>query len=350
MSDAGMKCPYCGKSAQVADHVKNGVEAARVLADFAETAPGRLPGRVQDAIATVRAADNRDAAVVDADEDAYVIEHMGKLLAEIAVIVNGPEPALTRWSYHDLPDKVRALKEAPDAAPAGEAVVIGYRPMEGKATISWHGSSNPDWVKLGTKLYTHPPAAEVREVAWRHPDEVPKVVPGGNAYFWVAVRRKHDGRVYSFPAQYLNAMLLCNEWSDDTERSGNRYHHGPTCEVEGSFPATGWHDAKEHGEYDCVYQPLLGDADELVAWREVADYPDTAPPAPVQAAHPSACELGAVRELPAKWRQRAEQKISASQHASIEQKCIVRFRADDELARANELEAALRSAQEADRE
>ena len=37
-------------------------EAARVLADFAETAPGRLPGRVQDAIATVRAADNRDAA------------------------------------------------------------------------------------------------------------------------------------------------------------------------------------------------------------------------------------------------------------------------------------------------
>ena len=192
---------------------------------------------VMGQIAALRAADNRDAAGVDADEDAYVIEHMGKLLAEIAVIVNGPEPALTRWSYHDLPDKVRELKEAPTAAPAGEAV------------------------------------------AWRHPDEVPKVVPGGNAYFWVAVRRKHDGRVYSFPAQYLNAMLLCNEWSDDTERSGNRYHHGPTCEVEGSFPATGWHDAKEHGEYDCVYQPLLGDADELVAWREVADYPATTPPA-----------------------------------------------------------------------
>lgn len=192
---------------------------------------------VMGQIAALRAADNRDAAGVDADEDAYVIEHMGKLLAEIAVIVNGPEPDMTRWSYHDLPEKVRALKTAPDAAPAGEAV------------------------------------------AWRHPDEVPEVVPGGNAYFWVAVRRKHDGRVYSFPAQYLNAMLLCNEWSDDTERSGNRYHHGPTCEVEGSFPATGWHDAKEHSEYDCVYQPLLGDADELVAWREVADYPATTPPA-----------------------------------------------------------------------
>ena len=74
----------------------NGVEAARVLADFAETAPGRLPGRVQDAIATVRATDNRDAAGVDADEDAYVIEHMGKLLAEIAVIVNGPNDCTRR--------------------------------------------------------------------------------------------------------------------------------------------------------------------------------------------------------------------------------------------------------------
>lgn len=100
----------------------NGVKAARVLADFAETAPGRLPGRVQEAIATIRAADNRDAAGVDSEEDAYVIERMGKMLAEIAVIVNGPEPDMTRWSYHDLPEKVRALKTAPAAVPAGEAV------------------------------------------------------------------------------------------------------------------------------------------------------------------------------------------------------------------------------------
>ena len=111
--------PIPGEGQQPA--MPNGVEAARVLADFAETAPGRLPGRVQDAIATVRAADNRDAAGVDADEDAYVIERMGKLLAEIAVIVNGPEPDMTRWSYHDLPEKVRALKTAPAAVPAGEA-------------------------------------------------------------------------------------------------------------------------------------------------------------------------------------------------------------------------------------
>lgn len=56
------------------------------------------------------------------EEDAYVIERMGKLLAEIAIIVNGPEPHDTLWSYHDLPEKVRALKQAPPAA----AVPPGY--------------------------------------------------------------------------------------------------------------------------------------------------------------------------------------------------------------------------------
>ena len=56
------------------------------------------------------------------EEDAYVIERMGKLLAEIAIIVNGTEPHDTLWSYHDLPEKVRALKQAPPAAvPAGYA-------------------------------------------------------------------------------------------------------------------------------------------------------------------------------------------------------------------------------------
>lgn len=53
------------------------------------------------------------------EEDAYVIERMGKLLAEIAIIVNGPEPHDTLWSYHDLPEKVRALKQAPPATKDG---------------------------------------------------------------------------------------------------------------------------------------------------------------------------------------------------------------------------------------
>ena len=43
------------------------------------------------------------------DEDTYIIGKLSRLLAEIAVIVNGPEPPMTRWSYHDLPEKVLAL-------------------------------------------------------------------------------------------------------------------------------------------------------------------------------------------------------------------------------------------------
>lgn len=50
------------------------------------------------------------------EESAYVIDKLAKLLAEISVVVNGPEPPLTSWSYHDLPEKVRALLQAPPAA------------------------------------------------------------------------------------------------------------------------------------------------------------------------------------------------------------------------------------------
>lgn len=44
-----------------------------------------------------------------ADEDAFVIHRMGELLARVAVAVNGVEPPLRRWSYHDLPELVEKL-------------------------------------------------------------------------------------------------------------------------------------------------------------------------------------------------------------------------------------------------
>ena len=71
--------------------------------------------QIDNMVSGMSAADNRDAAGVDSEEDAYVIERMGKMLAEIAIIVNGPEPAGTKWSYHDLPAKVRALAAQPAA-------------------------------------------------------------------------------------------------------------------------------------------------------------------------------------------------------------------------------------------
>lgn len=111
---------------------------ARMLeafADWGALGGGFKPEAAMEQARLLRAADNRDAAGVhtarrepaagvseDAEEDAYVIRRTCELLAHIAVIVNGPEPDMTRWSYHDLPEKVRALKDAPAAVPAGEAV------------------------------------------------------------------------------------------------------------------------------------------------------------------------------------------------------------------------------------
>lgn len=47
------------------------------------------------------------------DEDTHVITELGRLLAGIAVILKGPEPAGTAWSYHDLPELVASAISEP---------------------------------------------------------------------------------------------------------------------------------------------------------------------------------------------------------------------------------------------
>lgn len=131
---------------------------------------------------------------------------------------------------------------------------------------------------------TPQPPAEAQPVAWQHPDALPSVEPGQYGWFWVAVRRARNGRIYSFPATYLNMFQLSNERGDHEEGTGNCYHHGPVDEEEGTFPATGWHDVKEHSEYDDIFSPLLvHEGEELVAWCVVPDYGDAQPPAEAQA-------------------------------------------------------------------
>ena len=110
-------------------------------------------------------------------------------------------------------------------------------------------------------------------LAWHGPDDLPDVSLGDMGWFWVAVRRA-NGRTCNFPASYLNTLLLSDEnGTADKPVVGNRYSHGAADEMDGSFPATGWHSAQEHSEYDNVYMPLLSDGDELLAWRAVEDFP-----------------------------------------------------------------------------
>ena len=44
----------------------------------------------------------------DLDENAALRERMADLLRRTAVALRGPEPPLTRWSWHDLPERAAA--------------------------------------------------------------------------------------------------------------------------------------------------------------------------------------------------------------------------------------------------
>ena len=75
-------------------------------------------------------------AEADTEEDAYLINRMSKLLAGVAVALNGPEPALTRWSYHDLPERAAKLMlelELYRAAPNAPAEAASVRDLAAAA-------------------------------------------------------------------------------------------------------------------------------------------------------------------------------------------------------------------------
>lgn len=66
----------------------------------------------------------RQPAPVSDEADAYTIKIMGELLSAIAVTLKGPEAAMHRHSYHDLPKLVAELKLAADL----EAVPVASAP------------------------------------------------------------------------------------------------------------------------------------------------------------------------------------------------------------------------------
>jgi hypothetical protein len=46
----------------------------------------------------------------DNDDSDQVRERLSKLLNDAAIALNGPEPPLTKWSFHDVPEKIVALQ------------------------------------------------------------------------------------------------------------------------------------------------------------------------------------------------------------------------------------------------
>ncbi len=107
-----------------------------------------------------------------------------------------------------------------------------------------------------------PSLAVSDETMWFSPEIPPTIPKGSERYFIVAVRRAHSGKVWSFPATYLNAYPLTFEICE--------------CEAEHSddgCPSTGWFTVSSEGEYDENYLPLLSPGDELVAWSEIQLHP-----------------------------------------------------------------------------
>lgn len=94
-------------------------EVARIADEMEAWAEKKMggPGSSRIDRAMVREWAGQLRAADDSEADAYVIEQMGRLLAEIAVIVKGPEPANGRWSYHDLPKLVAQLEQRTHRAP-----------------------------------------------------------------------------------------------------------------------------------------------------------------------------------------------------------------------------------------
>ena len=83
---------------------------------------------------------------------------------------------------------------------------------------------------------------------------LPFVQEGEAKEIFVTVERAHNGKRYSFTAQYLNGMEL---------EDGCGY-----AEVH-----SGWHSVKEHSDYDGWYEPLIDESsgDKVIAWMEVPE-------------------------------------------------------------------------------
>lgn len=102
---------------------------------------------------------------------------------------------------------------------------------------------------------------------WRSPAVLPEIKKGEERSFVVAVRRAHSGKVYSFPAVYLNAYPL--QFNDECPK-------GPGCDGTGcddGCPTTGWYSITGDGDDGNTYSVLHFDkGDEFLGWRELPQW------------------------------------------------------------------------------
>lgn len=119
---------------------------------------------------------------------------LAHLLAEISIIVNGPEPAGTKWSYHDLPKKVRALAAQPAAGevrPFGYAVDVDPADHEYSHTLYVLGPGE-EVPEGATALYRDTPAAQPAAGDGMLPDAL---VPVSKEWYELCERAPHADKI-----------------------------------------------------------------------------------------------------------------------------------------------------------
>lgn len=85
-----------------------------------------------------RALLSRAPVAAQADEDAHVIDRLGKLLAGVAIALKGQEAALQRHSYHDLPELAQKV--------ALELEI--YRATYGESAVAAQASEPEHWKSI----------------------------------------------------------------------------------------------------------------------------------------------------------------------------------------------------------
>lgn len=86
-------------------------------------------------------------------EEAQLWEKLAEILRRIAVVVNGPEPELVRWSWHDLPEKVEALTQERDALKADIATARKFRTL--RDMTAWKARAEQAEARLRELEQTH---------------------------------------------------------------------------------------------------------------------------------------------------------------------------------------------------
>lgn len=183
-----------------------------------------------------------------------------------------------RPSTADRGGAVEPSEAEVEAAIVAEADAINKTHGDPGHAVQWPDDFTPDeqhcrreGMRAGLKA-----AARIRsalattagEAKWFAASVPPSIPVGTQRSFIVAVRRAHSGKVYSFPAIYLNGYQLVYETGECPKGNG--------CEGNGcddGCPTTGWYSDSSEGEYDHNYAKLaLAPGDEFLAWSPIQQF------------------------------------------------------------------------------